>query len=138
MTTTELADIVREAVPAAYRRDGHPARKTFQALRIAVNGELDCLSAAMDTAFDCLRENGRLAIITFHSLEVGWSSAVNDWRRGWRLPAGFSRVRLRTDAGGGAGAQKAGGGDGRTSWRTNPRSRSARLRCVRKLHDRYG
>ncbi len=68
-TTLQLADIIANAVPAAARRDGHPARKCFQAIRIAVNGELDRLNQAMDKAFGLLKKDGVLAIITFHSLE---------------------------------------------------------------------
>jgi 16S rRNA (cytosine1402-N4)-methyltransferase len=68
-TTLELAEIIANAVPAKERRDGHPARKSFQALRIAVNGELDVLNEVLDKAFDLLKPDGVLAIITFHSLE---------------------------------------------------------------------
>lgn len=68
-TTTELAEIIANAVPAAARRDGHPARRCFQALRIAVNDELGCLERVLDSAFELLNKNGVLAIITFHSLE---------------------------------------------------------------------
>ena len=68
-TTLELASIVSDAVPAAAKRSGHPARKTFQALRIEVNGELDRLGDAVESMFDALLPGGRLAIITFHSLE---------------------------------------------------------------------
>lgn len=68
-TTLQLADIVRSAVPAAVRRDGHPARKTFQAIRIEVNAELETLDRAVEDMFDCLKPSGRLAIITFHSIE---------------------------------------------------------------------
>ena len=68
-TTLQLADIVSSAVPAAARRDGHPARRTFQAIRIAVNGELDCLSAFLDKVLDRLNTGGVISIISFHSLE---------------------------------------------------------------------
>ena len=68
-TTTQLAEIIANAVPASARRDGHPARKCFQAIRIAVNGELDRLNEALDKAFELLNKDGVLSIITFHSLE---------------------------------------------------------------------
>ncbi len=68
-TTFQLADIIREAYPAAARRDGHPARKTFQALRIEVNGELSNLGQAVKDMFSSLNKGGRLAVISFHSLE---------------------------------------------------------------------
>lgn len=68
-TTTQLAEIIASAVPAAARRDGHPARKCFQALRIAVNDELGSLIEVLEKAFSLLNKDGVLAIITFHSLE---------------------------------------------------------------------
>ncbi len=69
-TTLELAEIVKSAIPAAARRTGgHPARRTFQALRIEVNGELDRLSEAAEDMFESLHKGGRLCVITFHSLE---------------------------------------------------------------------
>ena len=68
-STLKLAEIIADAYPAAARRDGHPARKVFQAIRIAVNAELDELKTALDNCFELLKPNGVLAIITFHSLE---------------------------------------------------------------------
>ena len=68
-TTTRLAEIIANAYPASARRDGHPARKCFQAIRIAVNAELDRLNETLDKAFDLLKSGGVLSIITFHSLE---------------------------------------------------------------------
>ena len=69
-TTLQLADIVASAMPPAERRKNkNPSRRTFQALRIAVNSELDQLSQCLDTAFDCLNPGGRFVILTFHSLE---------------------------------------------------------------------
>ena len=68
-TTGQLAEIIASAVPAAVRRQGNPSRKSFQALRIAVNDELGALNDGIDAAWKCLNKGGRLAIITFHSLE---------------------------------------------------------------------
>jgi len=68
-TTTELAELIANSVPAKARRDGHPARKCFQSIRIEVNTELDSLKITLDKAFDLLNKGGVLSIITFHSLE---------------------------------------------------------------------
>ena len=68
-TTLELSDIISKSVPMKARRDKHPARKTFQAIRIEVNHELDILEDAMKDALSILKPGGRLCVITFHSLE---------------------------------------------------------------------
>ena len=68
-TTLELAQIIKNSIPARFKRGKHPARKTFQALRIAVNGELDSLKEMLPQAVASLKQGGRLCIITFHSLE---------------------------------------------------------------------
>ncbi|HJE15073.1 MAG TPA: 16S rRNA (cytosine(1402)-N(4))-methyltransferase RsmH [Lapidilactobacillus dextrinicus] len=69
-TTTELAEIIKNAIPAATRRTGgHPAKRTFQAIRIAVNDELGALQDSLDEAVDLLAVGGRLSVITFQSLE---------------------------------------------------------------------
>ncbi len=68
-TTLELVDIIKVSMPARELRDGHPARKTFQAIRIEVNNELDVLERALVSALELLKVGGRISIITFHSLE---------------------------------------------------------------------
>ena len=137
VTTGRLAEIIKNAVPAAARRDGHPARQVFQALRIAVNGELDCLSTALDTAFGCLKDGGRLAVITFHSLEDRMvKQRFAAWRQGCICPPDFpvcvcgrtpaAELVLRKPA-----------QASRIELEENPRSRSAKLRCIRRLHSLY-
>jgi 16S rRNA (cytosine1402-N4)-methyltransferase len=113
-TTTELADIVRRAAPR--RRPGglHPATRTFQALRIRVNRELEGLGEAFEGAARCLKPGGRLAVIAFHSLED--RAAKEAFRAlaacGFRV---LTRKPLRP---------------GEAEVRANPRARSARLRAV--------
>mgnify|MGYP001118240019 CR=1 FL=1 len=69
-TTQQLVDVIKSAIPARFKREkGHPAKRTFQALRIAVNREIDVLQQGLDSAFSILRPGGRLVVITFHSLE---------------------------------------------------------------------
>lgn len=69
-TTTELAEIIKEGIPAAARRTGgHPAKRSFQALRIAVNDELSAFEDALHASVKCLAKDGRVSVITFHSLE---------------------------------------------------------------------
>ena len=134
-TTLQLADIICNAVPAAARRDGHPARRVFQALRIAVNSELDCLSAALDTAFDCLKDGGILAVITFHSLEDRIvKQRFQSLKQGCICPKDFPICTCgRTPAGHPAKPVTA----SKEELEQNPRSRSAKLRCIRRLHGRY-
>lgn len=133
-TTAQLAALVASAVPSAVRRkDKNPARRTFQALRIAVNGELDALSEGLDVIFNLLRPGGRFCIITFHSLE---DRLVKQRFRQWatactcppELPVcvcgGKAKARLITRKPIEASAQEA---------EENRRSRSAKLRVIEKL-----
>lgn len=132
-TTLQLAELVKASMPAAARREGgHPARRTFQALRIAVNGELDMLSAGLDAMFERLNPGGRLAAITFHSLEDRMvKQRFASWCEGCICPPDFPvcvcgrtpRARLPFKVKG-PSAQEL---------EANPRSRSAKLRVVEKL-----
>ncbi|MCM1269820.1 MAG: 16S rRNA (cytosine(1402)-N(4))-methyltransferase RsmH [Ruminococcus flavefaciens] len=89
-TTVQLADIIRNSVPQKARRDKNPCKKTFQAIRIAVNGELDHLSKGLDEAFYSLKAGGRLAVITFHSLEDRLvKQRFAGWCRGCICPPDF-------------------------------------------------
>lgn len=89
-TTFELVDIIKASMPQKAMRDSHPARRTFQAIRIEVNAELDVLKKALEDAFDCLNSGGRIAIITFHSLEDRIvKEKFNDWARGCTCPKEF-------------------------------------------------
>lgn len=132
-TTLQLAELVKASMPAAARREGgHPARRTFQALRIAVNGELDMLSAGLDAMFERLNPGGRLAAITFHSLEDRMvKQRFASWCEGCICPPDFPvcvcgrtpRARLPFKVKG-PSAQEL---------EANPRSRSAKLRVVEKF-----
>jgi 16S rRNA (cytosine1402-N4)-methyltransferase len=118
-TSSELAAVIEEAVPVWYRhKRGHPATKSFQALRIAVNDELDVLTTLIADGFELLRPGGRLAIITFHSIEdrivkTHFKNLVRDQRGVLvsKKPISASREEVLE----------------------NPRARSAQLRVIEKL-----
>jgi len=136
-TTLQLAELIKSAVPAAARRDKHPARRVFQALRIQVNDELGCLSSALDTAFDTLSVGGRLAVITFHSLEDRMvKTRFAEWRTGCCCPAQSPICVCGRTPAASLVTRKPVKAD-EAELLENPRSRSAVLRTVEKLHDRY-
>ena len=133
-TTLELVDVIRSAMPpAALREKQHPAKRSFQAIRIAVNDELGAVEKVMQDAIPCLNPGGRLAIITFHSLEdrivkLGMAEAA----KGCTCPPAFPvcicgnkpKVRLVSRKPIVAGSKEL---------EVNPRSRSAKLRVCEKL-----
>lgn len=131
-TTGELVDIIKESYPKAKMRDSHPARKTFQAIRIEVNAELDALEKTLDSALDCLSSGGRLSIITFHSLEDRMvKEKFNSWINPCTCPKEFPvcvcgkkplgklpfKFKAPTEA----------------ELEENPRARSSKLRCFEKF-----
>ncbi len=133
-TTGQLAEIVRQSVPAAVRRaEGHPARRTFQALRIAVNGELDRLAEGLAAAFGLLNPGGRLAVISFHSLEDRIvKRQMAQWCQGCTCPKDFP-VCVCGNKPKGRLLYKRGLAPTEQEQRENPRARSARLRVFEKF-----
>ena len=131
-TTLQLAEIVKNSVPAKARREGHPARKTFQAIRIEVNDELSILSDAVQDMLSCLTTGGRLSIITFHSLEDRTvKEKFREFTVGCTCPKDFPVcVCGKTPEG---KLINRGITAGETELETNNRSRSARLRTIEKI-----
>lgn len=131
-TTLQLAEIVKGAYPAAARREGHPARKTFQALRIEVNGELSDLDSAIKAMFNSLNSGGRLAIISFHSLEDRTvKNSFQSFTAGCTCPPDFPIcVCGKKPQGKICFKPKK---PTPTELEENPRSRSAKLRAIEKL-----
>ena len=133
-TTVELANIIKEAIPAPARRSGpHPARRTFQAVRIAVNDELNAFEEGLEQAIDRLRAGGRVSVITFHSLEDRIvKHMMQDRARGCICPPDFPvctcgrepELRIITKKPMQASAAETG---------ENPRARSAKVRVAEKV-----
>ena len=133
-STLQLAEVIKASVPASVRREGgHPARKTFQALRIAVNGELDRLSEGLEAAFSLLRPQGRLSVISFHSLEDRIvKKQMNNWCIGCTCPKDFP-VCVCGNKPKGELIYKKGLSPSEEELNANPRARSSRLRVIKKL-----
>jgi 16S rRNA (cytosine1402-N4)-methyltransferase len=131
--TGRLAELVREAIPAATRRTGgHPAKRTFQALRIEVNDELGVLERALPAALDALAVGGRIAVITFHSLEdrivkqTLVAGAVDRTPPGLPVPLPQMSPTLRLLTRGGEAPSEA-------EVAANPRATSARVRAAERI-----
>ena len=132
-TTFELAEIVKANVPQKVRRDGHPARKTFQAIRIAVNDELGELSRGLENASELLDSGGRLAVITFHSLEDRIvKQQMAQWCRGCTCPKDFP-VCVCGNTPKAKLVNKKPVCANETELAENPRARSAKLRICEKI-----
>jgi 16S rRNA (cytosine1402-N4)-methyltransferase len=132
-STLRLADLVRDAIPAAARRTGgHPAKRTFQALRIEVNGELSALAAALPAALDLLVPGGRVVVLSYHSLEDRLAKRALAARARSSAPPELPvappgtgpTFRLLT-----RGAER----PGRAELAANPRAASARLRAAERI-----
>lgn len=132
-TTLDLAEIIASAVPAAARRDGHPARKSFQALRIAVNGELDALTEVLEKAFYRLNKGGVLSVITFHSLEDRIvKQTFAKFTKGCTCPSDFPVCVCGKTPDGKLVSRKP-IIPTEEELKNNPRSRSAKLRAIKRI-----
>jgi 16S rRNA (cytosine1402-N4)-methyltransferase len=133
--TARLADLVRSSIPAATRRTGgHPAKRTFQALRIEVNGELHALEVALPAAVDALALGGRIVVLSYHSLEdrlvkrtlAAGAASTAPPGLPVELPEHAPTLRLLT-----RGAEE----PGPAEVAANPRAASARLRAAERIRD---
>ena len=133
-TTLELVDIIKRSMPFKELRDGHPARKTFQAIRIEVNHELDVLQSGLEQALDLLSVGGRLCVITFHSLED--RIVKNIFRKYSEVDSKFAKLpyvpseympKFRIISKGITPSNE--------ELEENNRSRSSRLRVIEKIKD---
>jgi len=133
-TTAELAELVKTAIPAATRRTGgHPAKRVFQALRIAVNDELGALAAGLEQAFERLTTGGRMAVISFHSLEDRMvKQQFANWAQGCTCPPDFPVCQCGRTARAKVVTRKP-IVPSATEQERNSRSQSAKLRVVEKL-----
>ena len=132
-TTGELCEIIKASIPAKMRQNGHPAKKTFQAIRIACNRELDVLEDSLDMMIGLLNPQGRLCIITFHSLEdrivkAAFKRAQNPCTCPPKIPVCICGKKPVVRVLGGGGIKP----DAQEVER-NPRARSAMLRGCEKL-----
>ncbi len=133
-TTYELVDIIKRAVPSSARRDGpHPAKRTFQAIRIEVNNELGILNKTIEDSVDLLKSGGRLCIITFHSLEdrivkVQFNKMVNPCTCPPSFPVCVCGKKPRTVL-----VNKKPIVSDINELEENPRARSAKLRVLQKI-----
>jgi 16S rRNA (cytosine1402-N4)-methyltransferase len=133
--TGQLVDLIRDAIPApARRRGGHPAKRTFQALRIEVNQELDALRRALPQAIDAICVGGRIVVLSYHSLEDRLvkrglaARASSDLPEDLPVPAAQAQPELRLLT---RGAERA----GEAEIAANPRARSVRLRAAQRLRE---
>ena len=130
--TGQLADIIRDSVPQKFRRDKNPCKKSFQAIRIAVNDEFGHLREGLEAAFACLKPGGRLAVITFHSLEDRIvKQQFAKWCSGCTCPPDFPQCVCGKKPEGSLVVRKPVTA-GEEELAQNHRSRSAKLRVIER------